>query len=90
MKQDETASVKKGEAESHNQTNTYYSEESEEEVKSPEVESLPTQPEAEKVDFVKETFAKFGLNMNLYNPGVASNEFSVMGSYEVKAGPSKL
>jgi hypothetical protein len=32
-------------------------------------------PEAEKVDFVKETFAKFGLNMNLYNPGsVVVNE----------------
>jgi hypothetical protein len=42
MKQDETASVKKGEAECHNQTNTYYSEESEEEEKSPEVASLPT------------------------------------------------
>ena len=42
MKQDETASVKKGEAESLNQTNTYYSEESEEEEKSPEVASLAT------------------------------------------------
>ena len=68
MKQNETASVKKGDAESHNQTNTYYSEESEEEEKSPEAAKLPTQPE--KVDFVKETFAKFGLNMNLYNPGI--------------------
>ena len=89
MKQNETASVKKGEADSHNQTNTYYSEESEEEVMSA---SLPTQPEVEKVDFVKETFAKFGLNMNLYNPGIASNElFSGMGTIEVKADrPSKL
>ena len=79
MKQNETASVKKGDAESHNQTNTYYSEESEEEVKSPAAEKYPSQPEAEKVDFVKETFAKFGLNMNLYNPGIASNEISVKG-----------
>jgi hypothetical protein len=71
MKQNETASVRKGDAESHNQTNTYYSEESEEEEgKSPEAAKLPAQAEAEKVDFVKETFAKFGLNMNLYNPGI--------------------
>jgi len=42
MKQSETASVKKGEGESLNQTNTYYSEESEEEAKSPEVASLAT------------------------------------------------
>ncbi len=59
-------SIKKNEG---GETNpTYYSEESEEEQKGPDL-VVEKGPEPEKVDFVKETFAKFGLNMNLYNPG---------------------
>ncbi|CDW90393.1 UNKNOWN [Stylonychia lemnae] len=55
-------------------TTTYYSEDEAEESKDDGVDDFLGAPQVQIIgqdnkDFVKDTFAKFGLNMNLYNPG---------------------
>jgi hypothetical protein len=55
-------------------TSNYYSEEESEERKEDlNMSSLNNPQVVEKTDFVKDTFAKFGLSMNLYGEGAIND-----------------
>lgn len=50
-----------------------------------------SQKPIEKVDFVKETFAKFGLSMNLYNPNApTTTEPNALGNFSSIQTPDTL
>lgn len=68
-----------------------YSEEETEERKEEEIIETAPLKQVEKTDFVKDTFAKFGLSMNLYSSNAGSGNFGGgMGTTEVKQGSSKV